>query len=429
VSITWNIWKFIWKGANEKRILKQLVWEDGNKGIISVVRKRYKDIVSSVLDARLYSHFWEGSLTTVSEIGDVIDVVVKDVKTALQNSGKKEKRFRNVNSFKYRMFLKWMLWKLEQKGFKADIKKLKDVPDKHWEGIFHILQDRALTSFFMIGKAFWLLDYSNNIVNTFPEENEIKVLDVSRDKVKEWLDLWEWVNILEDEEEVDIEDKYYDDINLRLDRQKVFWMKRSFRIRTKKYKSKSKTERFYTIKRKKDDKTKKSNDSKNVNSVEVFNKDNFDSRRCDEKEFKIKKPKIFKWFLESIGLRNSRTKRKNRKSYSIEFEFNGELIEAKLDIDKYKWIPEFLEIECEDDDAIPYIIEQLWLDKDENGNDINLAILKVGSRWLYRYYGKEADYDKEYKVDKKTGEVKWKNWDVWNCKIHKAIKKPRTWKK
>lgn len=417
------IWKFLGKWANEKKLLKELVVEDQNTWIVAVLAKKYRDTVSSVLDARFSPHISSDSLTTVTDIGSYIDHVVEEVQQALVNVWKNKWTFKNVTSFKYRMFLKWMLGKLEQKWFTADVSKLKDVPDEHGEWIFNILQDRALTSFFMISKAFWLLDYSKNRINTFPKENEIKVLEVSRDEIKTWLEDWEDVEILEDEDEVDIVDEYYDDINLRLDRQKVFGTKRSFRVRTKKYKWKKSAEKFYTIKRKEDDKKKKKKDAQSVNSVETFNQDNFEPRNCDEKEFQIKKPKIFNGFLESIWLRNSRTKRKNRKSYSIRFEFEWELVEAKLDIDKYKWIPEFLEIECDNNEAIPFIIKKLWLDIDKHGQPRELVILKVWSRWLFRYYGKEDDYEKNYMVNEETWEIQWYNWDIWNSKIHKPIYK------
>ncbi len=80
-----------------------------------------------------------------------------------------------------------MLEKLKEQGFQASIENIQDVPDEHGEDIFNILQDRALTSFFMLSKAFGLLDYSPNTINTFEKENEIKVLDTSYEAVQEAL--------------------------------------------------------------------------------------------------------------------------------------------------------------------------------------------------------------------------------------------------
>lgn len=42
----------------------------------------------------------------------------------------------------------------------------------------------------MVGKAIGILDYSENEINQFEEENEIKLAETSFEEVWEWLENW-----------------------------------------------------------------------------------------------------------------------------------------------------------------------------------------------------------------------------------------------
>ncbi len=210
---------------------------------------------------------------------------------------------------------------------------------------------------------------------------------------------------------MEIRDEYYDDVDLRLDRQKTLGSKRSFRVRTKTFDT-GKQETFYTIKRKIDEK--KSPLKKHTSKK----KDDFIPRECFEKELAIKEPKLFEGFLENIGLKKSRAKEKRRRAFSIEFEYKKKLVQAKLDIDDYKnGIPEFLEIECNDNEAIKYIIKQLGLQKKK--------IITDGSRGLFDEYQKGEQYERNYKVIEETGEVLWSDGSSGNTKKNNPILKPR----
>jgi hypothetical protein len=80
---------------------------------------------------------------------------------------------------------------LKLSGFDPEKHKYSDVPTQHGEDIFNILQDKAMTSFFMVAKSFGLLDFSQNEINTYEEENEIKVLDTSRREISNGLYNWQ----------------------------------------------------------------------------------------------------------------------------------------------------------------------------------------------------------------------------------------------
>jgi len=381
---TWSLWKFFpdWK-VNEQSLLRDIVDQDEFSWVIKVIQKKYRDIAASIL----WVKFSSLQSTWISEIWWVIDKVVVDMRIGLSNSKGKDKNWEIKNIFwlKYRMFLSWMLERLQNRWYTFSVDDVKDVPNEYWEWIYNILQDRWLTTFFMVGKAFWLLDFSDNIINKFPQEKEIKVLETSYDEVKSWLESWgDWVKSTE-KFATQVEDIYYDDKNLRLDRQSVFWTKRSFRIRKKTYDN-GKVESFYTIKRKKPEKKWKLE----IWDIDDMKKNRLEPRDCFEHEFQILNQDVFTWFLEDIWLRESRKKSKRRRKFEITFEYRSKITHAVLDIDDYQnGIPEFLEIECDNKQAIPYIFKKLWLE--------DKVLLTCGSRWILIIIRKNELFKKSMK--------------------------------
>lgn len=424
---SWKLWTFLsgWH-VDERRAIGDII-TSWIQAITHWVQKWFKQTLLSVLHTSFSPHIKNTS--TISEIWKEIEDTLAKVMNALWNSSspwdRKTPKIKNILEVKYKIFLYWLVEKFKKRWLTFDIDTLKDIPDKNGESIYNILRDRWLTTFFMLSKSLWLLDYSENIINKFPKEKEIKVLETSYDSIKAGLQKWEkdkkWFRYVEDQE-IRVIDTYYDDINLRLDRQDIEGTKRSFRIRKKIY-ADGTVKSFYTIKRKEPEKKWR----KDQGTVESLKSWEVSPRDCFENEFKILEPEIFEGFIEDIWLRESRSKQKKRKSFSIEFDYKWKKIHAKLDIDDYEnGIPEFLEIECDDDDAIPYIIKKLGIPK-------STVILTCGSRWLFDYYKEkwllQEEYKKKYKVNEATWEINWENWDTWNAKIHPKIRRRRKKKK
>jgi adenylate cyclase class IV len=402
-------WRFRWIGNGEWLIIREILLAQEAEWITRILSQEAEWItrilsqevvrgVNKIISEYLAEHSGKESIATITsiwwEIKKVVDVIEELLQGKIVN-----KYFKSTikPSLSYRLYINWVLEKLQHSWFVPQDHKYIDVPTAHGEDIFNILQDKALTSFFMVAKSFWLLDFSRNQINTYEEENEIKVLDTIRCEIQDWLLYWEKSDdslSVREHETLHILDEYYDDANLRLDRQKLGkGSKRSLRIRTKKNIS-WEEESFYTIKRKIDESHIKTDPWK------------IESRKCFEKEFQVQDPVIFWDFLTNVGLKKSREKSKRRKSYSISFKYKWKRVQAKLDIDDYEnGIPEFLEIECDDNSAIKYIIGQLKLWRK--------SILTDGSRWLFNHYGLNNQYKRFYNVDDE-GIVTWNNGDVWN---------------
>ncbi|NDK10279.1 CYTH domain-containing protein [Candidatus Gracilibacteria bacterium] len=392
--------------SDESTIIKDILSREGAQGIIRILSEDVVADVNLIISQYLQEHSGKESIATITSIGGEIKKVVEEIEKVLK--GKiVGKYFRGTikPSLSYRLYINWVLEKLQHSGFIPQNHNYKDVPTAHGEDIFNILQDKALTSFFMVAKSFGLLDFSENQINTYEEENEIKVLDTSAAHVSESLFSWQEGDdnvSIEEHEEVSILDEYYDDENLRLDRQKLGkGSKRSLRIRTKTSIS-GEHETFYTIKRKIDE------------SQTKTKKGEIESRKCFEKEFEVNDSIIFGEFLGNVGLKKSREKSKKRKSYSISFMYRKKLVHAKLDIDNYEnGIPEFLEIECDDNNAIKYIIKKLKLQKKQ--------LLTDGSRGLFDHYGLDDQYKRYYNVDG-NGSVEWNDGNVGNINASPAIR-------
>lgn len=418
---TWNFWTFLpWREVDERKTLKD-IFKFGIEWIVKGVQKKYRKSIASILQQDLEFLQDNPNSISISEIGIHIEETLEKINASLDSRSKSKNdftRIKNLLELKYKVFLYWLLEVFKKKWFDIhdEDTKVHNVPDKIWESIYNILRDRGLTTFFMMSKAFWLLEFSDNIINSFPEEKEIKVLETSYSEVQSGLEKWKWVKVTEKPMSV-VEDVYYDDIDLRLDRQDLFWTKRSFRIRKKTYENWT-IEYFYTIKRKKPEKKWKQEEG----TVDDMEAKKLDARECYEYEFKILKPEIFEWFLQEIWLRESRSKIKRRRKFEISFRYRWKQTHAVLDIDDYEnGIPEFLEIECDNDKATPFIIKKLWL-KDK-------TLLTCWSRWVFKYYKDKwmlaEEYKNKYNVDEESGIVSWDDGSMWNSKKHKVIKKPK----
>lgn len=172
-------------------------------------------------------------------------------------------------------------------------------------------------------------------------EKEVKILDIDIKDLVEKLEklgaerTFEW----------EIHDVYYDFPNW--ENLKMEENKRMFRVRKKG------EEHIYTIKR---------------TRTEMWKKEW--AMIKDEHETRISNVESFQKVLEKYGLTRTREKIKHRVSYKLAW--------AEFDIDTYKWIPPFLEIEEQSRDAINFWISKLWLD--------NHSILIGGSRSIFRHY-------------------------------------------
>lgn len=311
-----------------------------------------------------------------------------------------------VEEITSRISVLWILLNWERLGFNNGEVKIEDIDIQRYHDIYSITLDQPLSTLFLIWKSIWVL-WSTE---TAEAENELKLLDTSYEECKESLDSWKKQNtsleVIENRA-CNIVEELYDDVNLRLDRQALSnWWKRSCRIRKKIY-SDDEVECLYTLKRKY--KKEKNESWKKIQR-----------RKSDEKESSILEPKIFLDMISWIGFKKTRTKRKYRRSFSISY-FDEELnkkIDAQIDIDKYdhKNIPEFVEIECHDDEAIDNIIKHLWFE--------NKTVFTKGSRGLYRKYEVYDEYEREYVVDEITWEVKWQDGSTWNIHMNTLLQIP-----
>lgn len=245
-------------------------------------------------------------------------------------------------------------------------KKIKDLREHISIEVTNILWEDKLIKLLLNCMLFWIVRLTNNTINTFELEKEIKILDIDKylsidSKLdKSWL---EWLcSDLENELwatkefEWTIVDKYYDFPDERLDN----WdEKRSFRIRMKTDPDGHSTY-YFTIKRKE----KKNWDSKAL-------------RVCYEKEYLISDVMVFQNIIKENWFIKTRTKTKERIAYSLD--------SIKFDIDTYEWIPTFMEIEAKTTKIAKRYMKILQLKKHDT--------LITGSRGLYKYYDMLDNYD------------------------------------
>ena len=187
-------------------------------------------------------------------------------------------------------------------------------------------------------------------------EKEIKILDIDVPELEKRLIKLGAKKTFEGE----IHDVYYDfpdtDDNLKMENNN-----RMFRVR------KRWEEHIYTIKRKRKE----------------FRKEEWVIAK-DEHETPITNVESFAKVLEKYGMKKTREKIKHRISYNLDG--------AEFDIDVYKSIPAFVEIEETSRSNIDEWIKKLWLEDHE--------ILLWGSRKIFAHYWVEYlnfDWKKEEK--------------------------------
>ena len=187
-------------------------------------------------------------------------------------------------------------------------------------------------------------DLTDNLINTFEIERELKILEVDKEALiqkLEWLwaqRVFEWV----------IDDIYLDYTDSILENAPE---KTSFRIRIK-VDIYGKIQVYYTIKKKLKD--------QNIANI----------RSCYEKEFQLHNPWLFCDMLVPLGIHVQRRKMKERVSLV--------LWNSKYDIDTYEGIPSVLEIETDSAEKAEGIIEVLGLSEYER--------LITGSNGLLKHY-------------------------------------------
>lgn len=368
------MWDFLQLGVfqwDEWAIIRDCIDNNGENfygicgSLFQDVEKEIGDIVSAQIKSVNITDISREDIKWFSQ--QVVETVVGIIEDKFGDKFKKNFIHNEIAAqVGYRTYVYWILKKLEKAWL--DIEELtgKRVNNDLAQEIYNILKDKALTTLFIVLKSTWILDKSDNPINEYEEESEIKVLDIDKkDVVSRLKEMWaklvfEW----------EITDRYFDTDSLDLDSNKKVG-KRSFRIRNRKHKNGGE-DNYYTIKRKE----KKSEE--------------WQPRVCFEKEYLIKEFDLFENILEDFWLRNSRSKKKDRIAYSLEWTPPGKKKSEKIkvDIDTYEGIPTLLEIEAESQEATEYMIQVLWLGEHKR--------LNTGSRGLYEHYEMKEKYDKNY---------------------------------
>ena len=234
-------------------------------------------------------------------------------------------------------------------------KKIWQIEDITKSKVENILwTNNAVAHLLMLLVNYNLIKLSDNTWNNFEKEKEIKILDVDVDELwdnlvkKWWADKtfeWRVTDTYFDTENKDIETWTYNN-----------WEKSSLRIRHKVPKWAEHWEHYCTIKKK----DKKSEDQNVL-------------RDCYEEEFVLFNSIVFYKLLKIIWLNESKRKVKNRVAYALGW--------IKFDFDKYKWIPDLLEIE-----ATSWEIAANYIDHLDLTDNVKL---NWWTSSLYKYYGKK----------------------------------------
>ncbi|MDD2907585.1 MAG: CYTH domain-containing protein [Candidatus Gracilibacteria bacterium] len=241
-------------------------------------------------------------------------------------------------------------------------KKVVEVQHFTKKEIENILGRSVLSQLLIKAHEYGLIKLSDNIINLFEQERELKILDVNKEKL---------VSTLENQAGAEkvfeglIIDTYYDFNNGHIE---SLDGKVSFRIREKRDLEGHSTF-YYTIKRK-----------------EPEDEDSEVMRVCYEKEFKINSIIIFTELLNYLGFYKARAKKKQRISYAL-----GKI---KFDIDDYSGIPTLLEIEAETKEIAEFYINALGLTDNKKSNN--------GSRGLFELYNVPYKTFPKPKVEKST---------------------------
>lgn len=217
--------------------------------------------------------------------------------------------------------------------------------------IENIVWKIPLVKLLLLAKEFGIIQVSDNLINQFQEEKEVKIKEVDREELVSKLE-WLWaVKVFEGF----VEDVYYDFWDDYFEN--IKW-KISFRIRRKIWSDWS-VKYFYTIKRKMP-----------KNKLKKIDEQEIELRNCYEEEFEILDYELFIKLIRYFWFYISRAKSKNRVSYQF--------WEIKFDIDDYEGIPTVLEIEASSPEVASEYIQKLWLE--------NYETTVSWSRWFFKSY-------------------------------------------
>lgn len=216
--------------------------------------------------------------------------------------------------------------------------------------IINILWDWTLANVLIqLTKHNHAWEYSDNIINEFEEEREIKVLDINQAEIINkliWLDA---VKVFDGW----IHDVYLDYPNKSLENKNA---KVSFRFRFK-VSNEWELSIYYTIKQKIKDEV----------AVNI--------RSAYEKELKLWNPAMVAdllWALWVVETREKLQKRVSLTKWNTKYDFN--------ESDRVN-IPGWLEIETNTRDQASWILELLWIEWH--------TVMNVGSRKFYKHYWEE----------------------------------------
>jgi len=229
----------------------------------------------------------------------------------------------------------------------AKTKAESKVPEETYKVIYDILRDSPLTMFLVLLKEKWLIDMSDNSINDYEYEEEVKLVNINKrvliNKLKKrWaVCKFKWI----------VEDTYYDYPEWQRTLDKSWWMKSTFRIR-KRIHDDGKVEHFYTIKRK----LSPAEEAALIERWELEPQD-IKTRRCHEKELVIKDLDQFKKMVKSLWMVKTRFKKKKRESYEL-----PDIPGIKFDFDKYKGKQDIVELEANSNKLIKQMINDKELD-------------------------------------------------------------------
>lgn len=224
---------------------------------------------------------------------------------------------------------------------------------KLWEGwqdidswtlkvIDTVLHDRPLSIFLTILKERWLIDISDNIINKFEYEEEVKLINIRKEEIINTLEA-RWAKMTFKWKVID---EYYD-YPEGIEKLGVSgWRKSTFRIRTRIHDNWDR-EYFYTIKRK----ITKEEEQRLIREG-VMQEQDIETRRCYEKELRIPDIATFRRAIEDFGMDQVRKKEKVRVSYMLE-EYEG----LKFDFDSYEDYNDMLELEWASNSIIKEVLD------------------------------------------------------------------------
>ena len=258
-----------------------------------------------------------------------------------------------------------------------DIKgdKITEVPPSTQKVIYDILRDSPLTMFLVMLKERGLISISDNLINTYEVEEEVKLININKkDIIKR---LQEKAN--KDDAELKcvfkwtVEDIYYDYPDSERTLVESWEVKSTFRIRKRSHED-GRVEYFYTIKRKLSP-----DEEKFFIDKWTLEPQDIKTRRCHEKELKIEVNDLgsFKQAILDFGLVETRgwPIPKKRESYTL-----SSIPGLKFDFDNYEGHQDMLELEAEKNSIIADVLK----DKDLGLGDTERMVC-----WKTKYLNNE----------------------------------------